>query len=200
MAELNLKNLLKSAEKLNIAEEKEIADRKYQQLYEGEFIKLFINQKNWIKVERKNDPESEYNKNLRMELEQVNEVLKVEVEAWTSNDEEATKNQIRLNNFKIAESLKEWRYAGMVFRNLESEEDVVRVLSRAMKSKWYKGLAYQCGIMAKINGKECQRKVAENRIPSLEKRFGEIVWEFEGGEDEDRYIDALDSDWCQLTE
>jgi len=81
MAELNLKNLLKSAEKLNIAEEKEIADRKYQQLYEGEFIKLFINQKNWIKVERKNDPESEYNKNLRMELEQVNEVLKQEVEA-----------------------------------------------------------------------------------------------------------------------
>ena len=200
MTELNLKNLLNSAMQLNVAEEKEISDKKYEQLYQGEFIKLFINKKNWIMVERLNDPQSEYNKNLRLELEQINETLKEEVIAGTANDEKATKEQIRKNNYRIAESLKEWRYSGMVFRNLESEEDVVRVLSRAMKCKGYKGLAYACGIKAKINGEDRQREVPENRIPSLEGRFPEIVWEFEGGEDEDRYIDALDSDWCQLTE
>ena len=45
MTELNLKNILKAAEQLNRAEEKELENLKYQELYTGEFLKLLINKK-----------------------------------------------------------------------------------------------------------------------------------------------------------
>lgn len=111
MTELNLKNLLKSAELLNKAEEKELKNLKYQELYTGEFLKLLINKKNFIKVERKQDPESEYLKDKRAEREEEVSVLKSELENGTSNlEDEDLKREIQKRNFLISESLKEWRY------------------------------------------------------------------------------------------
>lgn len=199
MAELNLRNLLESAEKKVVAEEKELQEKKYELLYESEFFRLFINQRKRIKVEKKNEPNSERNKTKRAELELENESLKREIQEWSCNDEEATKKKLFTNNFIIAESSKEWRYAGMTFRNLQTEEDIVEVISKAMKVKWYQSLAYNCGIMATINGRESIREVNENIIPSLEKRFNPIVWDFDW-DTEERYLDVLDTDFAQLTE
>ena len=110
MTELNLKNLLKSAEQLNKAEEKELENLKYQELYTGEFLKLLINKKNLIKVERK-QADSEYLKNKRAEREEEISVLKSELENGTSNlEDEDLKREIQKRNFLISESMKEWRY------------------------------------------------------------------------------------------
>ena len=202
MTELNLKNLLKSAEQLNKAEEKELENLKYQELYTGEFLKLLINKKNFIKVERKQDPNSEYLKDKRAEREEEISVLKSELENGTSNlEDEDLKREIQKRNFLISESLKEWRYTWLVFRNLKDEQDIVKVLAVAMKSKGRKSLAYRCGIPAKINWITRTKQVREEIIPSTESRVPEIIRDFEGQEDDgEGYLDVLDTNRKQLTE
>ena len=111
MTELNLKNLLKNAEALNRAEEKELENLKYQELYTGEFLKLLINKKKFVRVERRQDPDNEFLKNKRAEREEEISVLKSELENGTSNlEDEDLKREIQKRNFLISESLKDWRY------------------------------------------------------------------------------------------
>ena len=202
MTELNLKNILKAAEQLNRAEEKELENLKYQELYTGEFLKLLINKKNFVRVERRQDPDNEFLKNKRAEREEEISVLKSELENGTSNlEDEDLKREIQKRNFLISESLKDWRYTWLVFRNLKDEQDIVKVLAVAMKSKGRKSLAYRCGIPARINGITRTKQVREEIIPSTESRVPEIVRDFEGQEDDgEGYLDVLDTNRKQLTE
>lgn len=193
-----LLNLVENAKRKNEVEEKEKELMKYQLLYESDNFKLQINWKKMIKVMKKNDPESSYNKELRNELELQNETLKQELQNGECIEEELVKNTIKINEFKIANSLEEWQYAGMCYRNLQTDDDIEEVIRTALKVNGYKSLAYHTWITAKINGVDKTKKVSENIIPSLEKRFPPIEWNFE--EENEWYIDVLDSQRAQLTE
>jgi hypothetical protein len=194
MSNLNIESLLASAEKQNKAEDKRNEKKQFKLLRSFPSFVLYYNENYDIKVNRLKKAEEEK----AAECENEADALTLTVMRGECDDEELVNKQIAKLEWRADYYRKTEVYSGYVFK-CKDEKTFLKVLRIALrfKDKSVNGLVYQCGIPAKINGKERCKKVDESIIPSCEARVKPIEWNFDLDKDE-MYIDALDTEFQQL--